>query len=144
MIIAIFFQRNFTELFETTGKTLAGRQFSLGPLYPFLKTGVIFAFFKRDGNVDFFIDSLKMQISRNIISINVIVLLNHSDRNIRFTWTQFSCLFINFSALTLLKLKSELLFAFLMKTIFGWFFHFSNALNVDSENLSAKGLVSQV
>ena len=25
MIIAIFFQRNFTELFETTGKTLAGR-----------------------------------------------------------------------------------------------------------------------
>ena len=30
-----------------------------------------------------------------------------------------------------------------MKTIFGWFFYFSIALNVDSENLSAKGLVSQ-
>ena len=48
---------------------LTGWWFSLEPLYPFLKMGVIFAFFKMDVDVDFLMHSLKnLQISSVKIS----------------------------------------------------------------------------
>ena len=58
MKIFICLQSNFQTFWKSLVKFLHGDS-SIEPLYPFLKTGVIFAFFKMDGNVDFLKDSLK-------------------------------------------------------------------------------------
>ena len=49
----------FSKIFEIIGKILTGRQFSLDPLKPFLKTAVISPFFKIAGNLPLFIVSFQ-------------------------------------------------------------------------------------
>ena len=56
MKVVICLQSNFSKILENFAYRA---KYSLESLYPFLNTVVIFAFFKMDGNVDFYMDSLK-------------------------------------------------------------------------------------
>ena len=55
----IWLHNRFSKILELTGRILTGRQFSLEPLYPFLKTGVMLACFRTDGNIPLSIHTLK-------------------------------------------------------------------------------------
>ena len=60
MKIIIRLQSNFLKALEIIGKIFTGGQFfQQFPLYPFLKSGVVFVFAEMDGNLQVLMYSLK-------------------------------------------------------------------------------------
>ena len=53
-----------SNILDTLGRILTGLQLSLEYLFPFLKTGVILACFRTDGNFELVTDVLKIECKK--------------------------------------------------------------------------------